>query len=183
MAQLFFRCEEAGGWGVIRAGASPLVLSTANGRAIAMGGQDGAQLSRTMAGQEAAEQWVLTGGGQKPVYVNGERVVTGVCVLRDRDEILYGVSRVFFSTERLPQVQPFPGAEQPIACARCRQVVVAGSLTVQCAGANCGLWFHQTEELPCWTGYSSQRFKTCAMCDCPAVLYPDADFRWTPEGL
>ncbi len=134
------------------------------------------------AGPASAAGWVLL--GESDVSVNGDRLHTGIRVLRDRDEIRCGGSRVFFSTERLPQVEPFPGTEQPVLCPRCRQVIEPGTPAVRCPGANCGLWFHQSEEvLPCWTGYSAQPFKTCAMCDYPARLYPEADFRWTPEGL
>jgi len=40
----------------------------------------------------------------------------------------------------------------------------------------CGVWHHQSDELPCWV-YSS----SCSLCDHPTAL--DAGYRWIPGEL
>jgi len=136
------------------------------------------------AARSGGEQWMLLSCDGAPVQVNGRPLMAGVRILRDRDEIrLAGESPLYFSTERLPVVESFPGAEQAVPCARCRQEIKVGTPAVRCPGSSCGLWFHQSREIPCWTGYAGEPFRSCAMCDYPAALAPDADFRWTPEDL
>jgi hypothetical protein len=120
----------------------------------------------------AAEFWVLV--GPPDVTVNGLPLLAGLRVLRDRDEVCAGGHQVFFSTERLARVEPFPGAAQPIYCARCKDVIERGADAVRCP--DCGLWCHQTADTPCWT-YG----ETCALCPQPTDL--DASYRWTPEEL
>src|SRR5689334_11592289 len=65
------------------------------------------------------ESWLFLAPPGTRAYVNGQRLSLGMRVLRDRDEILLPTSatneaaepqRMFFSTERLAIVQPFPGA-------------------------------------------------------------------------
>src|SRR5262249_42097750 len=67
------------------------------------------------------ESWLLFAPPGTSAYVNGQRLPLGMRVLRDRDEILVPVAansanelgepqRMFFSTERLAIIQPFPGA-------------------------------------------------------------------------
>jgi hypothetical protein len=118
--------------------------------------------------------WTLLSGHDAPVRVNGERVVSGLRSLRDRDEIRIGSSRMFFSLETLACVDDFPGADSPLFCPRCRQQIQEGNEAVRCP--RCGVWHHQSSELPCWT-YSA----TCALCDQPSSF--DAGFHWTPEEL
>ncbi len=116
--------------------------------------------------------WVLLAG--PGTRLNGLPLVTGVHALDDRDEVqLAGAAAFYFSTERLAQPVPLPGADRPLTCPRCRGRIETGGLAVQCPG--CGVWHHATTELPCWT-YAS----TCALC--PQSTDPDAGFRWTPEA-
>lgn len=128
--------------------------------------------SVTLAGTGSVT-WVLIAGGGAGVRVNGMSTPSGIRVLSDRDEIrIDGVGSVFFSTERLASVEPYPGGDREIHCPRCRQAVDPGAAAVRCPG--CGVWHHQSPELPCWS-YAS----TCALC--PQATALDAGFRWTPE--
>jgi hypothetical protein len=122
------------------------------------------------------EVWLLLTTQDHAVWVNGSPLSTRLRVLRDRDEVrLRDGRRLFFSTERLAQIEAFPGAEDTIYCVRCRQALAPHSPAIQQCPA-CGVWHHQTEELLCWT-YAER----CAMCDQQTRL--DAGFRWTPEEL
>lgn len=129
-----------------------------------------AQLLRRTSAERGS--WVLV--GPPAVRVNGNPLDVGIRVLRDRDELLAGGVRTFFSTEALAAVVPFPQSEMPTFCARCKLAIASGAPAVRCP--QCGVWHHQSEELPCWT-YAPR----CALCDQPTAL--DAGFRWVPEEL
>jgi hypothetical protein len=117
--------------------------------------------------------WVLLAAGDDDLRVNGFPAVAGVRVLQDRDEIRAGLEdAVFFSTETLARVEEFPGSERAVYCGRCRQAMEKGQMAVQCP--QCGIWYHQTESLPCWT-YAP----TCAFCPHSTAL--DAAYQWIPE--
>jgi hypothetical protein len=116
------------------------------------------------------EGWVLI--GPRAVRVNGASLDAGIRVLRDRDEIVAGAGRIFFSSESLAAIVAFPAGAPPTFCARCKLAIAPGSPAVRCP--QCVLWHHQSDELPCWT-YAER----CTMCDQPTAL--DAGFRWTPE--
>ena len=119
--------------------------------------------------------FVLVAGSNARFRVNGLPVVAGIAFLHDRDEIcLNGVGRCFLSTERSAQLVPFPEGLGPVPCARCASPIEAGSPAVQCP--RCGVWYHQAEDLPCWT-YAPG----CAECTCPTDL--GSEFRWVPEGF
>lgn len=125
--------------------------------------------------KENAASWVLIAGVDMRVGVNGRRVALGMCVIKDRDEItVEGGGTYFFSTESLVSVKAFPGSDQKIFCPRCRQEIMAGTLSVRCP--QCSVWYHQREELPCWT-YSER----CALC--PQTTDLDAGYQWTPEDF
>jgi len=117
-------------------------------------------------------RWVLLAAPS--VRVNGSPVAAGIVALRDRDEICADGRRVFFSTESLAEVVPYPGGERTTFCPRCRLEIAAGTLAVRCP--HCGVWHHQSAELPCWT-YAER----CVQCDQRTAL--DAGYRWTPEEL
>lgn len=120
----------------------------------------------------ATGAWVLIAA--PAVRVNGAGLVTGIQVLRDRDEIVVDARRLWFSTEARAAVAPYAGAEA-VACPRCRLDVEPGMPAVVCPG--CAVVHHErADELPCWT-YAPR----CAVCDQPTGL--DADLRWTPETL
>lgn len=119
--------------------------------------------------------WVLVSGRERDVRLNGVQLVLGVQRVADRDEInIEGIGTLYFSTESLARIEPFPGAEQSLYCPRCKQLVESGNSAVKCP--QCRTWYHQSEELPCWS-YS----ETCALCPQPTDL--KAGFRWTPEEL
>jgi hypothetical protein len=121
------------------------------------------------------ESWLVMTAKGAGVRLNGVRLLTGFRVLADRDELcIDGVGRAFFSTERLATVAPFPGAERPVRCARCRSVLDPGKPSVRCP--SCGALTHQTEDRPCWV-YGEH----CPQCSQPTAL--DFGFCWSPEGL
>lgn len=141
-------------------------------------GKDGSEGSAVILRRQGpdGEAWVLMTPMETSVRVNRDRILLGIRVLTDRDEIwVTGMGRMFFSTERLACVEPFPGAAgQPIFCPRCKQEIGRGCPAVRCP--QCRVWHHQSEDLPCWT-YSER----CALCDQPTEL--EAGYRWTPEEL
>jgi hypothetical protein len=121
--------------------------------------------------------WTMMAGREARVSVNGVPVGLGLAVLNDRDELrLPGHPPLFFSTEVLARVEPFPESGLSGLCPRCKQPIACGSAAVRCPC--CSLWYHESdsERLPCWT-YAPQ----CAACSQATAL--DSRFRWTPEGL
>ncbi len=130
-----------------------------------------ALLVRTGAG--GAQAWVLIAAADAGVRVNSEAPVAGLQVLVDRDRIGTPDGRgLFFSTETLAQVGPFPGAERAAYCGRCRQQIETGAPAVRCP--DCGIWYNQSADLPCWT-YAEK----CAFCGHATAL--DTGYKWTPE--
>ncbi len=121
--------------------------------------------------------WALIGGKGSDVRINGAAPPAGIRVLSDRDEIIVdNLPRVFFSTERLAEVEEFPGADSTVYCPRCRQVIPPPprSPVVKCPG--CGVFYHQSSDLPCWT-YAD----VCSLC--PQATALDTGYQWTPEAL
>ena len=122
-----------------------------------------------------ATAWVLLAACGAALWANGLPVLTGIRVLRDRDELRVGGSEpVYFSTETLARRESLEDAGRELFCPRCKQEIGPGTEAVRCPG--CGVWHHAAEELPCW-GYAA----TCALCPQPTGL--DAGYRWTPEAL
>lgn len=122
------------------------------------------------------ETWLILAEPHSGVRINGTVLASGIRVLRDRDEVLVGgTQRLFFSSERLPHAEPFPGIEQLIFCPRCKQEIAVETMAVKCP--QCRAWHHQSEEFPCWL-YS----ENCALCDQPTNL-DDSNFQWTPKSL
>lgn len=124
--------------------------------------------------QEGTERWALVDHG-KPVRVNGHPPAAGLRILEDRDEIrTAGGATSFFSTETRARVEPFPGADRPVHCPRCKLEIEPGTAAVKCP--NCSIWHHESTRYRCWT-YAEH----CALCDQETAL--DAGFRFTPEDL
>lgn len=124
-------------------------------------------------GQGDAESWVLIAPGR--VLVNGSAAWVGIRILRDRDEVrMEGGARWFFSTENLAKVEPFPVTRQAASCPRCKQPIDRETEAVRCP--SCGVWHHQSAELPCWS-YGT----CCALCDQTSEF--TNSFRWTPAQL
>jgi hypothetical protein len=124
--------------------------------------------------QGAVERWAVVAGPYARLQVNGMPLTAqGMHVLADRDEIsCAGLGSIFFSTETLAAVVEFPGADRPVYCGRCRQVIMPGGPSVRCP--NCGVWYHEGETLKCHS-YA----ETCAFCPYPTAL--DAGYTWKPE--
>jgi hypothetical protein len=120
--------------------------------------------------------WVLLVSAGSDVRINGFAPVADVRVLQDRDEIrVTPTGALFFSTEMLARVEEFPGSERAVFCGRCRQAMEKGQMAVRCPHSRCGIWYHQTGKLPCWTYAPS-----CGFCPQPTSL--DAGFSWIPEA-
>jgi len=122
-----------------------------------------------------AESWFVLATCAARLWVNGHQAPLGVRVLVDRDEIrLENGPRLYFSTERLAQVVPFPGADHEICCPRCGRLIVKGTPAVLCP--NCAAWYHQKPPFSCW---SYEAFMKCQLCGHSSE--PEACFRWTPN--
>jgi hypothetical protein len=164
MAHLWQPDETAdGGWTPV-----PLAPNTS-----LAGGLASFSIARTPEG----ETWVLLAEptpGEASVRVNGTPLAIGIAALRDRDEVMAGGARAFFSTERLATITTFEGAECAVFCPRCKLEIAPGTPVVRCP--TCGILHHQSDDYGCWT-YAER----CAMCDQRTAL--DTGYRWTPEGL
>ena len=119
--------------------------------------------------------------GSTSVRINSARLATGLKVLQDRDQVRIGSGQPsYFSTERLPRVEPFPGADRKIMCPRCHLEISAGMPAVRCPNPGCGVWHHQITEgekpLACWSYHT-----ICSICSGPTSL--EAGYRWSPEDL
>lgn len=127
-------------------------------------------------GEADPPAWVLLVSAGSHVRINGFAPVAGIRVLQDRDEIrATPAGDLFFSTETLACVEEFPGSERTVFCGRCRQAMEKGQMAVRCPHSRCGIWYHQTGKLPCWTYAPS-----CGFCPQPTSL--DAGFSWIPEA-
>lgn len=123
---------------------------------------------------DQGDTWLAMSARPSGVALNGAPLHAGIRVLADRDEIrVAGLGRVFFSSEQLACVLPFPGADTPTFCPRCKQDIAARAPAVCCP--SCRRWYHQSDEYPCWT-YADK-----CLCGHPTAL--DAGFQWTPNGL
>jgi hypothetical protein len=120
------------------------------------------------------EDWILLAGDRQPVRVNGFPLHTGLRLLQHRDRIRIGSEDpVWFSTERLAHVEPFPGSVRPTRCARTKIELTPEAPAVCCP--ECGTWYAQSDQQPGWTYGDS-----CVMCRHPTDL--TAGFRWIPES-
>jgi hypothetical protein len=127
--------------------------------------------------EPGSPSWLLFASPASGVRVNGVHVSAGLRVLADRDEIRLGNgTTLFFSAEQLARIVPMPATDAPKVCPRCRQPIAIGTPAVSCPNAPCGLWYHQSNEFPCWL-YGAR----CSACEQETAL--DAGFRWTPEAL
>lgn len=126
---------------------------------------------------EAADQWILIAAPGAGLRVNGREALLGALPLRDRDEIrLPDGQRLYFATERLPEVVVLPKAAQKTICPRCCDPIEQGTPAVNCPC--CGIWCHQRNDRPCW---HYEGASTCPRCSQSNA--PDAGYRWWPDGL
>lgn len=129
-------------------------------------------LRRREAAEPADAGWALVADRRLRVFVNGEPLVVGLALLRDRDEIrVDGAEPVYLSTERLARVEACERDDAP-RCPRCASPIARGELAVRCPG--CGVLHHQRADRGCWS-YAPK----CALCDHASDL--EAGLRWTPE--
>lgn len=175
MAHLWFRNDEDV-WSVMPLDAAAADISVHPPRALAEGFRPGvdtrAALIRAAGG--GSPVWVLLASASGEVRINGLAPVAGLRVLQDHDEVRVAPSNtLFFTTETLAHVEEFPGSERAVYCGRCRQPIEKGGMAVRCP--QCGIWYHQAGELPCWTYAPS-----CAFCPQSTAL--DAGFGWMPEA-
>ena len=174
MAHLWFR-GDVDIWSAMPLDGRPVDVSVCPPRALAdgfrLGGDALAAVLRARAGDSPV--WALLEAVGGEVRGNGFPAVAGMRVLQDRDEIRAPAREpLFFSTETFARVEEFPGSERAVYCGRCRQAMEKGQMAVHCP--QCGIWYHQTENLPCWT-YAP----TCAFC--PHATALDAAYQWIPE--
>ncbi len=120
--------------------------------------------------------WAILVGPGRAVWINGQRIDLGLCVLDDRDHIRIGQREgFFFSAEKPNETVSFPGSDHEVICPRCKAPIEAGEEAVCCPG--CGVWHHQSETRPCWI-YD----KTCGYCHKqPTEL--DAGLQWVPQRV
>jgi hypothetical protein len=124
---------------------------------------------------DGADLWSLLAPPGERVRVNGQELLAGVRVLRDRDEVVLGREEpVYFSTQTLAVARPFEGAPHPIYCPRCQGLVEAGQMVVCCPG--CHTVYHQFPERACWT-YADK------CCHCRRGTALEGGYDWTPEGI
>lgn len=117
---------------------------------------------------------ILITGRRASISINGNPLLLGIRVLRDRDAIRVGPSPcVYFSLETLPVVVPCPEA-RPVPCARCKTDIAPGFPAVRCP--SCGAWHHQGGDLLCWS-----HVERCAACQRLTLM--DGQYHRTPEGL
>lgn len=166
MAHLWLR-DAAGEWAVLPlAGAVDLGHRPPRAEA-----GEAAVVLRPLAGGSGWALVARSGAGAR-VRVNGEPLLGDLRVLADRDQLRLGDEALYFSTENPARVEPLAQAERPLACPRCRQTIAPATPAVRCPA--CGVWHHQSEELPCWT-YAP----TCALC--PRSTDLQAGLQWSPE--
>lgn len=134
-------------------------------------GGDPAVLLRLVA-DRVPETWILLADCKARVRINGLALPLGIVALDDRDEIrIEDGSPLFFTTEKLAVIERYPAGGPRAMCPRCKQPIEG--LAVRCPA--CDLWYHETDDLPCWT-HAPQ-----CVCSQPTAL--DTGFRWTPEAL
>ena len=121
---------------------------------------------------DGGARWLVL--GPPSVRVNGAPLVTGIAVLRDRDELLIDGARLYFSSEARPVVAPLQAGERAIRCPRCTVEIAPGTPAVACPG--CGIWHHESDARRCWTHGS-----TCTACDQATAF--DAPWRFDPAVL
>jgi hypothetical protein len=172
MAQIWAR-SESGDWEAVKVEGDAFAL-VAGPQPIAPPDTEAGVLCRRFAGR-SRETWVLLSSPSVDLRVNGAPLLTGIRVLEDRDAIqLSDESPTYFSSERLAEVELFPGSPEAVYCPRCKTEIAAGGAAVRCPG--CESWHHQNETFGCWL-YADR----CALCDHPTAL--DAGYRWSPEEL
>jgi len=179
MAHLWIE-ESPSDWAIVPLPSSGVdITATPDGRIVRIRGvnQHAADVAavRVCSGPDTRRQWHLMAPRASRVSINGLPLLGGMRVLADRDEVhVAGCTSFFFSTEELARVVAMAVTDTVITCPRCRQRIEPGVPAVTCPA--CGLWHHQSEDLPCWN-YAA----TCALC--PQLTAVDVGYQWTPMEL
>jgi DNA-directed RNA polymerase subunit RPC12/RpoP len=127
------------------------------------------------AGNDNQEEWSILAAMESGVTVNGIPLLLGLQVLKDRDEIRWDQDgSAFYSSEELAAIVDFPTEDRKIFCPRCKQQIAPETPAVRCP--RCGIWHHQSEQLPCYT-YADK----CAVCSRETNL--DGGYDWIPEEI
>ncbi len=125
--------------------------------------------------EEGTAEWAIIAAQECGLTVNGIPLLLGIRVLANRDEIRWSTDGfAFYSTEEPAAVASLPQADQKIFCPRCKQEIAPETPAVRCP--RCGIWHHQSEQLPCYT-YADR----CATCTRRTSL--DGNYDWTPEEM
>jgi hypothetical protein len=125
------------------------------------------------------ECWALLTSPEAHVHHNAQRVLLGLVVLADRDEIRVTDAlspqgrRFYFSAQSMARVEPAPAGLA--SCPRCKLPIDAQSPAIRCP--RCRAWHHQRDDRPCWT-YADR----CASCH-DQDTSPDGHLSWTPEEI
>jgi hypothetical protein len=168
-------CNDDGEWAVLQLNTESLLLTEKPPRRVCSPGIDASIRSQVVISPCDNDRWLLMWGVEREVRINGIPQQLGLKLLDDRDEIrITGLAPFFYSTERLARIEPYPGSDRQIRCARSKLPIEKGTPAVRCPC--CGLWHLMTEEHPAWT-YG----ETCASCSYPTDL--EAGFRWTPAEV
>lgn len=136
------------------------------------------------------EAWcLLASGAGSGVRVNGELLLAGARVLRNRDEIALGGARFYFTMERIARAERFAAVGRSVPCARCGVSLEDGEIAVRCPRGSCGRWHHHVVETAAQTVEDAVEARkqscwetadVCAGClQQPTSL--DVDLRWVPE--
>ena len=106
------------GWAVMPISTNPVdlaaVLSRASAMAPALAPASCLLFSLELFG---SERWVMV--GPDSVSVCGLPLVNGIRVMADGDDIRFGDTLLWFSSERLARLDVFPGASDRAKCLRC----------------------------------------------------------------
>jgi hypothetical protein len=165
------------GWGALSLQGSYFILTADSLRPVRKSAAPNIQNGEVLLGRyvrpDGSESWVLRSANGTRVNVNGRPLYLGFRVLAHKDEIVLGGRvRLYFSGEQLARIEPFPGSEHPVFCARSKQPIAKGTPAVRCPG--CGNWCEQSDQKPAWT-YGP----LCPCCEQPTAL--DTGYRWVPE--
>ena len=170
MAHVWIWSEEAWQARVIQPGEAelvvPLLTATGEGTRPLLP----APRIKRFVGPDGKEEWLLIAPPRR-LRLNGILDALGFRLLEHKDEIrLPGEPSVFFSTERLPRVEKFPGAAHPVVCGRCRDTLAPNVEAVACPNPGCKTWHHRQ----CWE-------YTTSCSHCAQLTRLDAGFAWVPE--
>jgi hypothetical protein len=150
-----------------------LLIQTIGHRPFAEQAPSGVHLMKSENNDE--DCWVILAGQGSDININGLPLFAGLHILRDRDEIRWSTEGLaYFSSEELAAVVDLPNGDRKIICPRCKQEIAPETPAVKCP--RCGIWHHQSEELPCYT-YA----ENCATCTRKTRL--DIGYEWEPEEL